>query len=200
MALSLHLRRRRLGVVLGVAVALAFGAVGAWRALPALSVEEWWTPSCGAAAPTPKAHFRLDAQTVVDGVERDRLTIAELVPIDRVGEPLLGSLLGALRPLAVEDLGLERLGDGGVVARHCRALVSGSQVTQALPLLTAGVGGAEALVPAELPVWRGDFDWWVSEPGELVGARFAVGGHPTDAWPGDGLHGQLFVQLWPADR
>ncbi|HEY7600456.1 MAG TPA: hypothetical protein VH741_11060, partial [Candidatus Limnocylindrales bacterium] len=126
----------------------------------------------------------------------DQLAL-DIQPTSRSGERLLASLLRDLAPVAVEDRGVEGLGADRRPARHCRALVSGSQVTAALPLLANGAGlGGRPLVPAALPVWRGDFDWWVAADGQLVAARFRVGGHPNDAWPdAAGNQGLLVVEL-----
>jgi len=187
-------RWQRAAVTAGAAVALAVGGAGALLAAPGLALD---APPCGPAQPL-LGEWHVDARTAVDGVERDRLTL-DIAPISRTGRPLLADLLGGMTEAAVEDLGIESVDGDSLYARHCRALVSGSQVTAVLPLLANGAGlGGAPLVPPELPVWRGDFDWWVSGAGELVGARFRVGGHPNDAWPeADGNQGLLTVELWP---
>jgi hypothetical protein len=161
--------------------------------LPGLALG---VPGCGAPAQPASGTWHLEAASDVDGMQRDHLALG-IQPISRTGQPLLGRLLIDVRAVAIEDLGVDLLDVDSLYARHCRALVSGSQVTAALPLLANGAGVGEPLVPAQLPVWRGDFDWWVSGDGELVGARFRVGGHPIDAWPSQGNRGLLTVELWP---
>jgi hypothetical protein len=185
----LALRRPPRSSVLGAVTVTAVVAIAglAWQA--AAGSEARFAPC--RVPPQAGAMHLVSAQTSVDGILRADLEVDD-APIDADLAGLFGDLpLGAAEDLGVEDVHLD---GASVAARHCRALVSGSQVTAALPALYDGSMGA-ALVPGELPIWRGDFDWWLASDGSLRLAAFRVGGHPADAWPVDGLRGQLLVEL-----
>lgn len=181
----------RLGIGLGSALAVIIvGAAVAWQqaggALPAIQ-------GC-AQSVAPAGGLPLAAESSIDGARRAVLHEPALSTAESATG--IARLTDELADVAVEDLGLERVIDRPT--RHCRALVSGSQVTAALRVVVTGTADAQPLVPSNLPVWRGDFDWWVSAGGQLVGATFRVGGHPNDAWPdADGNLGLLTVELLP---
>lgn len=185
-------RAARRGVVLGAGLAvMVVGSALAWQVASAPPAT---VPTC-LERPTVAGLAAVSADTYVDGQQRDGIRGRFIGPAGGG----LARLFDDLPRGAAEDLGVEQItvGDISRLARHCRALVSGSQVTAAVPEVTGDRLTGAPLVPAELPIWRGDFDWWVSAEGELVRARFNVGGHPADAWPVAGLRGQLLVELWP---
>jgi hypothetical protein len=180
----------RPGIGLGAALAVVVaGGTAAWQQAAGP------VPAIQGCAQSVRADggLRLAARASIDGVTRGRFAGVRIGPAEDAAGVV--ALIDGLHAAAVEDIAIEHVFGG--VARHCRALVSGSQVTAALPTLSEGGANAERLVPAELPVWRGDFDWWVSAEGALVGATFRIGGHPADAWPSRGQQGLLTVELLP---
>jgi hypothetical protein len=176
-------------LAVGLGPLLAFAVVGAAAAWPQLDGPQPVLPTCSSTDVSAAAEYQLSAGTYVDGAPTGRFAHG-LVAGDGASA-LIDELAGA----PIEDVGVERV--DGSFARHCRALISGSQAVAVLPALAEDIG-AGRMVPAELPVWRGDFDWWVSAGGALVGATFRVGGHPSDAWASHGQQGLLTIQLWPA--
>jgi hypothetical protein len=92
-----------------------------------------------------------------------------------------------------DDLGLADV--SGRPARHCRLVIDGTTGTQLMLPLAWLVDEDPLAGAAELPIWRGELDWWVGEGELLRRAQIHVGGLPRDAWDSDGLRGELHATL-----
>lgn len=177
--------RWRLALALGVALSLvAVSGASAWQRLGS---ERPLLPGCGTTE-LVAVPLSLEAQTSVDGQPRAELSTT-------ANAELAVALVEELAAGAVEDAGDESV--AGVATRHCRALSQGSRLIQAVPQLAEGTDASGPLVPTELPIWRGEVDWWISADRRLIGVQALLGGHPADAWPVDGLAGELRVEMWP---
>ncbi|CAN5820952.1 hypothetical protein BH23CHL8_BH23CHL8_17350 [soil metagenome] len=109
---------------------------------------------------------------------------------------LLGSQRGTIVP---EDVGLEFI--EGARARHCRTFLDGPTALATFLPLRWLLGGEPIGLPAQLPAWRGELDWWVFADGQLGRANVRISGLGTDAWVHPpGIRGDLEATLEALDR
>ncbi|CAN5630110.1 hypothetical protein BH23CHL7_BH23CHL7_14870 [soil metagenome] len=187
-ALGMASRRGRAGLRRGLLLAggmavlvggcaLAYGAIGE----PAPGISD-----CAELPAAPAGRVRGEA--TIDGQ-----LVASISAEEVDGQPIVQSLV-RLDGAHFEDHGIETV--NGVAARRCSVLIDGNLALAALPALSMMSGEFDRPL-SELPVWRGELNWWKSADRQVVLARVTVGGHPADAWQSRGLRGEVSAEFQP---
>jgi hypothetical protein len=104
---------------------------------------------------------------------------------------LVAAALTAPNRAVAEDQGLAFI--EGARARHCRILVDGSTLRQALPEIEMLIG------QADVSRWRGPFDFWVFADGQLGQADAQLSG-PATGLAEDALLATIRFQVTAVDR